>query len=59
MPTEFWSQNYKGRDHFEDLHVDGEEVGRCGLDSSGSQQGSVTASCKHVNEPSDSINGEH
>jgi hypothetical protein len=23
MPTKFWVRNLKGRDHFEDLYVDG------------------------------------
>jgi len=41
----FWLENLKGRDHFEDLDVDGKQyqneslgnsVGRCGLDASGS-----------------------
>jgi hypothetical protein len=32
-------------------------VGRCGLDASGSGQGTVTVSCEHGNEPSASITG--
>jgi hypothetical protein len=45
MRTKFWSENLKGRDHSEDLGVDGMTIlewfsgkqgGRCGLDSSGS-----------------------
>jgi hypothetical protein len=30
-------------------------VGRCGLDSSGSEQGPVAGSCEHGNEPSGSV----
>jgi hypothetical protein len=44
MHTQFWLENLEGRDHSEDLGVDGlyqngsygYSVGRCGLDSSGS-----------------------
>jgi hypothetical protein len=32
-------------------------VGRCGLDASGSGQGSVAGPCGHGNEPSGSIKG--
>jgi hypothetical protein len=32
-------------------------VGRCGLDSSGSEKGLVVGCCEHVNEPSNSIKG--
>jgi hypothetical protein len=32
-------------------------VGRCGLDASGSGQGTVLRSCEHGNEPSSSIKG--
>jgi hypothetical protein len=55
----------EGKNHSEDLGVDGntirmdltERVGRCGLDSSASGQGSVAGSCEHDNEPSGSIKG--
>jgi hypothetical protein len=43
MRTKFWSENLKGRAHTEDLGVDGRII--------------VMASCKHGNEPSDSIKG--
>jgi hypothetical protein len=45
MHTVFWSENLKGRDHSEDLRVDGRIIlerilekvcGSCGLDSAGS-----------------------
>jgi hypothetical protein len=34
-------------------------VGRCGLESSDSCQGSVACSCQYVNEPSCSMKGGH
>jgi hypothetical protein len=34
-------------------------VGRCGLDSSGSGQGTVVSSCEHSNEPLGSIKVEN
>jgi hypothetical protein len=56
----------EGRDHLEDLGVDGKiilecilgnRVGRCGLDSSGSGQEPVAGSCKYSNEPLSYIKG--
>jgi hypothetical protein len=58
MHTRFWSENLKGRDHLEDLSVDGilgKLEGRCGLDASGSGKGPVMGSCEHNNELSGSI----
>jgi hypothetical protein len=48
----------KGRDHAEDLSVEGRiilERSRCGLDSSGSGEGPVARSCGRGNEPSGCI----
>jgi hypothetical protein len=63
MPKIFSLENLKGRDHLEDLGVDGKVLewmlgklgGGCGLDSSGSGQGPVAGPSKHVNELSCSI----
>jgi len=51
MQTRFWSENLTGRDHSEDLGIDGniilerkESMGKFGLDSTGSGQGPVTGS---------------
>jgi hypothetical protein len=67
MCKTLWLGNLKGRDHSENLDVDGmiilksilgKEGGGCGLDSSGSVQGWVVGSCEHSNEPSSSIKGK-
>jgi hypothetical protein len=58
MRTKFWSGNLKGRDHSEDLGVDGEvlesvlgkEGGRRRLDSFGSGYGPVVGSCERGGE---------
>jgi hypothetical protein len=58
--TKCWLGNVMGRDYVEDLDMDGKiilEVGRCGLDASGSEQGQVVGSCEHGNEPLCSIKG--
>jgi hypothetical protein len=64
--TKCSSQNLKGRDHAEDLGVDGRiilerimenRVGEYGLDSSGSGCGPVAGCCEHGNEPSGSVKG--
>jgi len=66
MHTKFLSGNLKGRDHSEDLGVDGKVIlelisgnwsGRCGLCSSDSVRGPVAGSCEHDYEPSGSIKG--
>jgi hypothetical protein len=57
-------ENLKGRDHLEDLGLDGrviselilgKQVGSCGLDSSSSVWGLVASCCEHDNETSSSI----
>jgi hypothetical protein len=35
----------------------GNRVEKCGLDSSGSEQGPTVGSCEHGNEPSGSVKG--
>jgi len=54
MHTIFWLENLKRRCHSGDLGMDGkivfnisygDRLGRCGLDSSGSGQGSVAVCC--------------
>jgi hypothetical protein len=60
-------KNLKGREHLEDLGVDGRiilewvleghKVGRCGLAASGSGCGPVAGCCERGNEPSISIKG--
>jgi hypothetical protein len=67
MHTKFWSRNLKGRGHSEDVGVDGkirewnlgkqDVKGRCGLNASGSGEGSVAGSCEHGNKHSGSIKG--
>jgi hypothetical protein len=61
MRTKFWSENLKGRDHSEDLGIDGKIIlewilgkqgKECGLDTSDSEQRPVTSSCEHGDEPS-------
>jgi hypothetical protein len=58
----FWLENVQGRDHLEDIVVDGKML-QCilgkwgGLDASGSGQGPVSGSCEHGNERSGSIKG--
>jgi hypothetical protein len=51
-----------GRDNSEDIDVEGKiivkwisrnNVGRCGLDSSGLEQGPVAGPCEHANKPSE------
>jgi hypothetical protein len=62
----FGFKNLKGKDHSEDLGVDGKiisewifgSVGRCGLDLSGSGQGPAAGSYEHDNELLGSINGK-
>jgi hypothetical protein len=50
MHTMFWSENLKGRDHLEDLGVNGSIilgcVVGCGRNGSGSE-GEVAVHCKH------------
>jgi hypothetical protein len=62
----FWSENLTGRDHAEDLRVDGKIIlelildkygGRCELDAAGSWQGPAASCCEHDNRPSGSIKG--
>jgi hypothetical protein len=53
--TKFWSENLKGRDHSEDLGVDGKIilgnwVGRCGLNPSSRGLGPVAGSSEQGNE---------
>jgi hypothetical protein len=66
MHTIFWLENLKGRDNSEYLTIDGKtiqngsqgnRVGRCGLDASGSRYGSGADSCEHSSETSGSIQG--
>jgi hypothetical protein len=66
MLTKFQLGSLKGRDHKDNLAVDGRiilewilgnRVGRCEMDSFGSGWGSVTASCEHGNETLGSIKG--
>jgi len=64
MLHEFWSEGLKGRDHFEDLGVDGMIIlelmlGKWGGEvyvvyASDSGQGTVAGSREHCNEPSGS-----
>jgi hypothetical protein len=67
MHRKFWLGNLKGRDHSEDLGVDGRVIlelilgkrsGRCGMDAYGSGYEPVADSCEHGNEPSGSIKDE-
>jgi hypothetical protein len=41
----------------ENIIVDLREIGRCGLDTTGSGWGPVLGSCEHNNEPSSYIKG--
>jgi len=50
--TTFWLENLEEKSHFGDIDL---RVWRCGLDSTGSEQGSVAVSCKHGNKLSSSI----
>jgi hypothetical protein len=59
MHTKFWSENLKGRDHEENLNVDGRIIlecilgkqdGKFRMDSSGSGYGQVAGSCEHGND---------
>jgi hypothetical protein len=57
MNTEFWSGNLNGRDHFEDLDIDGREVLEWFLKK---QNGNVWAGffcCEHDSELSNSVKG--
>jgi hypothetical protein len=53
----FWPENLKEREKWESLVVDGNRVGSCGLDASGSGQGPVAGSGEHGKEPSGSLKG--
>jgi hypothetical protein len=59
----FWLENMNGRDHLEDVGVDGKILLEfilgewCGLYSSGSGQGLVAGRCEHCNKPLGSIKG--
>jgi hypothetical protein len=66
MLTNFLLENLKGRDHAEDLGIDGkiilewilERRGKmCGLNASGSRWAPVGGSCEYSNEPLGSIKG--
>jgi hypothetical protein len=65
MHTIFLLENLKGRNHLEDLGVDGRKILKwmfgkqvgCGLDESGSGQGPVAGPGEHGNELSDFIKG--
>jgi hypothetical protein len=60
MHTEFQSKNLKGRDHLEDLSIDGSVILKCVLKKYGVRMwtgfiwlriGSSADSCEHDNEP--------
>jgi hypothetical protein len=59
----FWWRNSKERDHFRDVCVDGRIIVNCilniycscGLNSSGSGQGTLEGSCDYGKEPSSFI----
>ena len=64
MHTGFWWGNLRERDHLEEPGIHGRIIleqifgkwdGKYRLDWSDSIQGQVMRSCKHGNEPSDSI----
>jgi hypothetical protein len=62
MHSKFWLVNFKGRDHSEDLGVDGRIIVKCilgkqgeRLDSSCSSNGLVAGCCEQDNEHSGSI----
>jgi hypothetical protein len=62
MHKEFQVKNHKGRDHTENLGKPGRiklilknKLWGCGLGSTGSEQGSIMASCNHGYESSRSI----
>jgi hypothetical protein len=62
MHIEFCLESLKGKDHKEDLGVEGGNIKidhreEYGADSSDSGQGPVTGSCEDVNEPFGSIKG--
>jgi hypothetical protein len=65
MHAECGQKNLNGREHLEDVGVDGRILewilgkygGMCVLDSSGSGYGPVVGCCEHGNEPSGSIRG--
>jgi len=66
MHTIFWLTSLMGRDHSEDIDVDGKvilefilgnTVGGCGLDASGSGLGPVAGSSEHSNELSGPVEG--
>jgi hypothetical protein len=65
MHVKFWSENPKGKDHSEDLRVDGNIIQngsgghrvRCGVDSSGPGQVPVGGSCEHSSGLSGSTKG--
>jgi len=64
MRTRFLSENLEGRDHREDLGVDGKIIlggilrKESGLDASGSRYGPLAGSCEHGTESSGSIQDE-
>jgi len=61
MHTIFWLENLKGRDHLEDLGVDGRKdnirMEECGLYSSGPEEEPATDPYEHKNEHSGSRKG--
>jgi hypothetical protein len=58
MSTIFWLENLKGKDHSEDLEVDGNiRMGLSEIGWEGVDWIHLAGSCEHGNEPSGSIGG--